>query len=101
MNISVVIPVRNDLGNLRKCIDHIKASKKKPSEILVVDDASDSDLEDGLSDRDISFIKLNKQCGPACARNVGAKAAKGDIIVFLDSDVFIQKDTLDKIAYEF
>jgi glycosyltransferase involved in cell wall biosynthesis len=101
MNISVVIPARNDIENLKKCINHIKASIKKPSEILVVDDASDPGLDKGLSDRDISIIKFNEQRGPASARNVGAKAAKGDVIVFLDSDVFIKKDTIEKIAYEF
>lgn len=101
MNISVVIPVRNDLEKLRKCIDHIEASTKKPTEILIIDDASDPDLKNGLTGRDVSIIRLNKQCGPACARNVGAKAAKGDIIVFLDSDVFIQKDAFEKISFEF
>ncbi len=101
MNISVIIPVRNDPENLRRCIDYIKASSKKPSEILVIDDASDLDLERNLSDSDVSFIKLNKQRGPASARNVGAKTAKGDVILFIDSDVFIQKDTIGRIADEF
>jgi GT2 family glycosyltransferase len=101
MNISVVIPARNDFENLRKCIDYIQSSLKKPMEILVVDDASVPALEDGFSDRDVSIIRFNNQCGPACARNAGAKAAKGDVILFLDSDVFIQQDTLEKLIYEF
>jgi len=48
MNISIVIPARNDLDNLRKCISYLEASTIKPFEILVVDDASEPDLSVGL-----------------------------------------------------
>jgi glycosyltransferase involved in cell wall biosynthesis len=101
MNISVVIPARNDLGNLRKCIDYIEASEIKPSEIIVVDDASDSDLKDRFQDRNVSFVKLDKQSGPARARNVGVETATGDVILFIDTDVFIHKDTIGIINNEF
>jgi glycosyltransferase involved in cell wall biosynthesis len=101
MNISVVIPARNDHDNLKKCIESIKASRKEPLEILVVDDASDTDLRKFLQEDKVSVIRLNEQNGPAHARNIGAHAARGDIILFLDSDVFILKDTLENITYEF
>jgi GT2 family glycosyltransferase len=101
MNISVVIPTRNDLENLRKCIDYIKASSRKPFEILVIDDASVTDLRKMITEDNVTVIRLNKQSGPARARNVGAQTAKGDVILFLDSDVFIDNDTLDKITFEF
>jgi GT2 family glycosyltransferase len=97
MNLSIVIPVRNDLDDLSKCIGFIETSSQKPSEILIVDDASDMDIEGCLYDRDVSLIKLDSQRGPAHARNVGAKAAKGDVILFLDADVFLQKDTIKQI----
>jgi len=39
--------------------------------------------------------------GPAFARNLGAKAAAGEVIVFLDSDVCVRPDTLAKISHNF
>ncbi len=101
MSISVVIPVRNDIENLKRCVDYIRASSTQPSEIIVVDDASDSDLKNELSDKAIFVIRLNKKSGPACARNIGAKSSKGDAILFLDSDVFLQRDAIEKIVNEF
>jgi glycosyltransferase involved in cell wall biosynthesis len=97
MNLSIVIPVRNDLEDLRKCIGFIEASSQKPSEILIVDDASDRELEGCISELDISLIKLDSQRGPAHARNVGAEAANGDVILFIDADVFLHRDTIRQI----
>ena len=97
MNISVVIPARNDIDNLKKCIDSIKASEKKPHQIIVVDDVSGQDIKTELANEDILILRLPEQGGPSCARNTGAKAADGDIILFLDADVFIKPDTLQKI----
>jgi glycosyltransferase involved in cell wall biosynthesis len=101
MKLSVVIPVRNDLDNLRKCIDYIMTSDKKPYEIIVVDDASDHELKKYLVDKNVTVVRLNKQGGPARARNIGVKDAEGDIILFIDSDVFVKKDTIDNIFNEF
>lgn len=101
MNISIVIPARNDSENLKKCINYIEASGRKPSEIIVVDDASNPDLKNGLIGRNVSVIKLDKQSGPAWARNIGVKEATGEVILFIDSDVFIREDTIGLIADEF
>ena len=38
------------------------------------------------------LIRQNKNKGPAAARNLGAKESKGDILIFVDSDVLIDKD---------
>jgi radical SAM protein with 4Fe4S-binding SPASM domain len=44
------------------------------------------------------LIELSVNEGVANARNKGAEAAKGDILVFFDSDIVIEKDTLSKFA---
>ena len=92
MDMSVIIPVRNDLPNLRRCLAALRGGTRKPGEIIVVDDASDEPLS--LPDEDVRFVRLPRQSGPAAARNAGAGVARCRILVFLDADVFVKSDTL-------
>jgi GT2 family glycosyltransferase len=47
------------------------------------------------------YIRLEKNSGPAEARNAGARAAKNDILVFVDSDVILNEYTLSRIRERF
>jgi glycosyltransferase involved in cell wall biosynthesis len=98
MEISIVIPVKNNIENLKKCIDCIQVSEKKPFQIIIVDDASDSDTKVDNLDGQISIERLSIHGGPSRARNCGARFATGDIILFIDADVFVKPDTLTKLV---
>ena len=94
--ISVIVPVFNSCGVIEKCLQAIRNQQDiAPTyEIIVVDDAStDSSAQkaENLCDR---LITLQKNSGAATARNTGAKAAAGDLIVFVDSDVILEPQTL-------
>lgn len=70
-------------------------------EIIIIDDAStDSSAQKAgtLCDR---LIILPNNSGAATARNAGARAASGEIIVFVDSDVFLAPDALSKFILVF
>lgn len=45
------------------------------------------------------IISVRRKSGPAAARNLGALNARGEILFFIDSDIIIEKDTLQKIVY--
>lgn len=94
MALSVIIPVRNDTGNLSECLAHLRRSTRVPDEIVVVDDASDEPVE--LTADDVRVMRLKEQSGPAAGRNRGAEAAQGDLLVFVDADVFVHPDTLER-----
>jgi GT2 family glycosyltransferase len=86
--ISVVIPAYNAEALISKCLDSLlkQTIDQTKYEIIVVDDGSTDATADVVqSFENVRLIKQNNQ-GPAAARNNGAANAKGDIILFTDSD---------------
>ena len=95
--ISVVIPVRNGEGTIRRCLEAVRRSKFHNYELIVVDDGSEDDsasISNELADK---VISLGEKRGKICARKTGHHVAKGELLVFLDADVVIKEDTLEVI----
>ena len=102
MRLSVVIPVHNGGADLRACLAGLAESTHKPDEIIVVDDGS----SDGAAACAAEFCArvLESQGpprGPAHARNRGAEAATGEILVFVDADVVVHRKALEQFAEVF
>jgi glycosyltransferase involved in cell wall biosynthesis len=96
--LSVVIPAHNSESLLRQCLAALKTSSVAALEIIVVDDASTDGTAGAAESMGADVIRLSSQQGPARARNIGANAAKGEILLFVDSDVCVHSDTLALIA---
>lgn len=99
--ITVIIPVHNSAEFLNHTLDALTESSYKQFEIIVVDDASNDESIDICKSKGIRAIQLPNKSGPAAARNVGARNAKGDILLFIDSDVLVNSTTLARIAEDF
>lgn len=100
--ISVIIPVYNTEEYLEKCLRSVLDQDLEDIEILVIDDASpDNSLKilERFKDRDERIIlkKLEYNQGQAKARNWGLSQAKGDYILFVDSDDFSEPNVLKTI----
>jgi len=85
-----------------KCIDSVLFQNYtgKVKIYLVEDGSSDntSKILDGYSNHhDISIIRHEKNQGLAAARNSGISAGKGEIILFLDSDMTVKPDWINKL----
>ena len=95
--VSVIIPNFNYARFLTEAIASIQAQTYSNTEIIVVNNGSTDNSLDLLKQFG-SQIKLIDQenLGQSGARNSGLKAAKGDLIAFLDADDFWQKDKLEK-----
>lgn len=89
--VSVVIPFHNRGAELRRLLDALDLPEE--SEIIVVDDASDRDKA--------RFIRHEVNCGPAAARDTGLKAARHEIVAFLDSDVVPEPGWLETLLAHF
>ncbi len=87
--ISVVIPVRNRPALVLEAIDSVLAQSLLPQEIIVVDDASTQqvDLSNYLgSSVTVKVLRGSRRRGAQLSRLAGVKAAKSDLVAFLDSD---------------
>ncbi len=97
LGISVIIPCRDDNDNLLKAIESLVRCDPAPSEIIIVDDGSVSPVFVDIHDPAIRILRLEASRGPAFARNEGARAAREPILLFLDSDVMVFRDLIDRV----
>jgi glycosyltransferase involved in cell wall biosynthesis len=92
MKISVVIPAYNAEKYIGQCIEGILHQTHKDLEIIVVDDGStDRTAEIATAYSEVKLISQTNQ-GQSVARNVGAAAATGDYIHFMDADDLVNID---------
>lgn len=95
--VSIIVPVyKVPEGFLRKCVESCAAQTLQEIEILLVDDGSPDDcgrICDGYAARDERIRVLHKENGGLCsARNAGCLAARGEWIMFVDGDDWIDPD---------
>lgn len=95
MKISVIIPTYNEEKVIKECILSLKNQTLRDVEIIVVDDGS-TDGTLGLLE-DVEVFQQKHQ-GPAMARNLGAKHAKGKILVFVDADMTFDPRFLENLV---
>lgn len=90
MDISVVVPVYNTENYLRKCVDSIINQQNVSIEIILVDDGSTDSSSIICEEYATKYSYIHAvhidNSGPATAKNVGLKLAKGDFVSFTDSD---------------
>lgn len=98
MNISIIIPTFNRNTILISCVNSILFSiERDPNiEIIIVND-SKSNIIDLHSESDNIIIVNNPKQGAASARNYGASLAHGELLLFLDDDILINKKCLKSI----
>jgi glycosyltransferase involved in cell wall biosynthesis len=99
--ISVIVPVRNDPGHLRSCLESLAASRGAEHEVIVVDDASTDGTSAVAAERGVRLLHLERRAGPAAARNRGAEAARGEHLLFVDADVCVHPETVGQVASAF
>lgn len=94
--ISVIVPCYNVEQYIRVCIDSVLNQTYKNIEIFLVDDGSPDEsgaICDEYAAKDTRIIVIHKKNGGLSdARNVALDHAKGDYILFVDSDDYISPD---------
>lgn len=102
IKISVIVPVYNAQAYLRECVDSILSQTYQHIEVILVDDASTDDsgrICDDYGEQDERVRVVHKENGgPGSACVAGMKAASGDYYMFVDSDDYVEPDTLSGMA---
>lgn len=93
---SIIIPVYNVEEYIKKCLDSVFAQTEKDFEVIVVNDGTKDNSMDIVKNYEVKMINQENK-GLSAARNRGVKEAKGEYIIFLDSDDYIEKNLLHEI----
>lgn len=99
--ISVIVPVYNGEKFLRRCLEALTAPSRLAYEVIVVDDCSTDKSAEISQQLGATVLHMPRQSGPAGARNHGAQKARGEILFFVDADVVVQSDSLERVADDF
>ncbi len=99
--ISIVIPAFNAQKELALALQSLAKSTCAPYECIVVDDCSTDESVAVAREHGAIVINMPKRSGPAAARNRGASLATGEILFFLDADVCVHRDTLQRVETSF
>lgn len=104
MFVSVIIPAYNAQKTIKDCLSALSSQifSGDEYEIIVVDDGS-TDNTPEIIKKEFPKVRLisRKNAGPAVARNHGAKEAKGEIILFTDSDCCPRENWLEEMLKPF
>lgn len=104
MDLSLVIPVWNDLAGLDQLLNQV-AETDLFSEVVIVDNASDEALGPdnlpaaaALADK-IIWLRSDQRRGAGHARNMALDRVTGDHVIFFDSDDLFAEDFSRIVAY--
>lgn len=100
LTFSIVIPCYNDRENVEPLLASIQLPGKG-WEVIVVDDCSTGGLPRLPEKLPARLVRLERNSGPATARNRGVRESTGDVIVFCDSDILLGEDALVRMQHYF
>jgi len=107
MKASIVVATYNRKDKLKKCLNALENQTypKEDYEIIIVDDGSTDGTYEFLKEKqkEIKNLRIFRQNnkGPAAARNLGVKNAKGEIIFFTDDDVIVPNNWIEEFLKVF
>ena len=100
-SISIIIPAHDCAEHLRQCLNAIGNSTAQPYECIVVDDGSTDKTPEIALKAGAQLIRTEVCGGPAHARNLGAAKASGTLLFFLDADVCVHPETIERMSRAF
>ncbi|TLZ96897.1 MAG: glycosyltransferase [Methanobacteriota archaeon] len=99
-SVSVIIPTWNEAKYLPALLDSLQNQTRSPLEILIADSESTDGTQDLAEARGALLVPGDPR-GPGEGRNRGARAARGDVFLFVDADCITPPDLLDAIVAAF
>jgi GT2 family glycosyltransferase len=95
--VSVIVPVHGANAGFERCLAALRGALPAGGEVVVVADGDGAAAAVAAS-AGARVVTLTAPGGPARARNAGARAARGEIFVFVDADVVVRPDTITRLC---
>lgn len=99
--VSIVVPAYNCENTIIKCLDSINNQDYELIEVIVINDGSNDSTEKNLKKYyDNPKFKIISKCneGVSATRNLGIKVAKGDYIIFIDADDYVETNFVSSLV---
>jgi GT2 family glycosyltransferase len=100
LRIDAVVPARDAEADIAACLDALAAAGLPPESVYVVDDGSRDDTA-AIARARGARVLAGGGAGAAAARNLGAAAGDGEVILFCDADVTLHADAVDRVRSRF
>jgi len=97
LKVTAAICCFNAEAFIENAVRSLLRQSRAPDEIIVVDDGSKDSSPDVIKKLPVKTIKHNDNKGLAAARNTALKHARGDIIVYIDSDTIADEKMIEKM----
>jgi glycosyltransferase involved in cell wall biosynthesis len=100
LDFSIIVPAYNSDKYILECAESVLTQSLDNLELIIVDDGSDDDTGDlvlGINDARVRYVKT-EHAGASSARNAGLRFAQGRYVVLVDSDDYIEPDSLERFA---
>ena len=100
--VSVIIPVYNAEGTIRRCVESLVYGKERDIEVILVDDCSSDGSWEVCQELDDEFqnvviVRNKDNSGVSFTRNHGLEKAKGKYIAFVDSDDWVSGNYIKEL----
>jgi GT2 family glycosyltransferase len=98
--LSVIVPFHKNVAHLTRCLVAIRAAQAEsgsPAELIVVGDGAVDDCSALVTHLGGTLLSVPGPSGPAVARNRGATAAQGSLLLFIDADVVIEPAAIRRL----
>lgn len=96
--LSIIVPVHNGAATLPACLKALIEAPGPSREILVSDDASDDNSAEIALSMGVLVLRGDVNRGVSAARNAGVLQTRAPILLFVDCDVVIHADALERIT---
>ena len=90
IKMSVIIPTKNRREHLRECLQSLFEASLRPDEVIVLDICSTDGTKETAKQFAVTLLEVNES-NRQREKNIALLKTKGDIVVFLDDDVIIDK----------
>lgn len=101
--VSIIVPAYNCEKTIKKCINSIINQTYPNIEVIVINDGSTDNTKEYIEEMALNdgkvkvYNKANE--GVSASRNYGIDVSKGEFIMFLDADDWIDETTVEKLVY--
>jgi len=98
---TVIVPAYNAGRDLEQCLEALARSTYTHFDVLVVDDGSTESIKPLVDRFGYRYLRIDGPGGPARARNRGVRQTESEFVIFVDADVCVYPDTIERIMQKF